>query len=112
MNKLENLSDFHGTENYYTNPMYPFEWTDGVKYLVENGEAYWLLDSIASWQKELDSSQIQFWMLIVNADNSAVLSCEQDDGLVVTQQIPFTDFPIPEVTLWLYDGVLLLSSEY
>lgn len=112
MNKLENLSNFHGTENYYTNPMYPFEYTDGIKYLAENGGAYWLLDAIASWQKEFNSSQIQFWMLIVNVDNSAVLTCERDDEPVITQQIPFTDFPISEVALWLCDGVLLLPSEY
>jgi hypothetical protein len=59
------------------------------------------------------SSQIQFWMLIVNSDKSAVLTCEQDNESVITQQIPFTDFPpFSEVTLWLCDGVLLLSSEY
>jgi hypothetical protein len=112
MNKLENLSNFHGTENYYTNPLYPFEYTDGIKYLVENGGGYWILDAIASWQKELDSSQIQFWMLIVNSDKSAVLTCEQDNESAISQQIPFTDFPLSEVTLWLCDGVLLLSSEY
>ena len=119
MNKLENLNNFHGTENYYTNPMYPFEWTDGVKYLVENGEAYWLLDSIASWQKEpiiksnQDLRQVQFWKLKVNSDNSAVLTCERDrDDVVITQKIPFTDFPLEEITLYLCDGVLLLPSEY
>jgi hypothetical protein len=105
MNK-ENLSNFHGTENY------PFKYTDGIKYLAENGGGYWILDAIASWQKKLDSSQIQFWMLIVNSDKSAVLTCEQDNESVITQQIPFTDFPFSEVTLWLCDGVLLLSSEY
>lgn len=113
MNKLENLNNFHGTENYYTNPLYPFEYTDGIKYLAENGGAYWLLDAIASWQKELDSSQIQFWRLKVNANSSAVLTCERDrDDVVITQQIPFTDFPISEVTLYLCDNVLLLPSEY
>jgi hypothetical protein len=111
MNK-ENLSNFHGTENYYSNKNYPFEYTDGVKYVAENGKAYWLLDAIASWQKKLDSSQIQFWMLIVNSDKSAVLTCEQDNESVITQQIPFTEFPFSEVTLWLCDGILLLSSEY
>ena len=118
MNKLENLSNFHGTENYYTNPLYPFMYTDGINYLAENGGAYWLLDVIASWQKELDSSQIQFWRLKVNSDKSAVLTCERDmDESVITQQIPFTDFPLSEVTLYLCDmgnakGVLLLPSEY
>ena len=119
MSKLKNLDQFTGTENYYTNPFYPFEYTDGIKYLAENGGAYWLLDAIASWQKEpiiksnQDLSQIQFWRLKVNPDNSAVLTCERDtDETVITQKIPFTDFPLREITLYLCDGVLLLPSEY
>ena len=119
MNRLENLSNFTGTKNYYRNKNYPFEYTDGIKYLAENGGAYWLLDSIASWQKESiiksdqDLSQVQFWRLKVNPDNSAVLTCERDrDDVVITQNIPFTDFPLEEITLYLCDGVLLLPSEY
>ena len=113
MSKLEDLDQFTGTENYYTNPLYPFEYTDGIKYLAEDGGAYWILDAIASWQKKLDFSQIQFWRLKVNPDNSAVLTCERDmDDIVITQKIPFTDFPVEEVTLYLCDGVLLLPSEY
>ena len=119
MNRLENLSNFTCTKNYYRNKNYPFEYTDGIKYLAENGGAYWLLDSIASWQKESiiksnqDLRQVQFWRLKVNPDNSAVLTCERDrDDVVITQKIPFTDFPLEEITLYLCDGVLLLPSEY
>lgn len=113
MNRLENLSNFTGTKNYYRNKNYLFEYTDGIKYLAENGGAYWLLDAIASWQKELDSSRIQFWRLKVNSDKSAVLTCERDsDDIVCEQKIPFTDFPLSEVMLYLCDGVLLLPSEY
>lgn len=121
--KLENLSNFTGTENYYCNKNYPFEYTDGIKYLAENGGAYWLLDAIASWQKEpiiksnQDLRQVQFWTLKVNPDNSAVLTCERDtDEIICEQKIPFTDFPIQEICLYLCDmgtkGVLLLPSEY
>ena len=113
MSKLENLDQFTGTENYYTNPLYPFEYTDGIKYLAEDGGAYWILDAIASWQKKLDFSQIQFWRLKVNPNKSAVLTCERDTNEpMITQKIPFTDFPLPEITLFLCDGVLLLPSEY
>lgn len=120
---LENLDQFSSTENYYSNKNYPFLYTDGVKYLAENG-AYWLLDAIASWQSEpiiksnQDLSQIQFWKLKVNPDQSASLICEQDtDEPVITQKIPLTDFPIPGITLYLCDmgtgqGVLILPSEY
>jgi hypothetical protein len=126
MNKLEeNLRQFTGTEKYYSNSVYPFRYTDGIKYLADHAGAYWLLDAIASWQGNPiiksnwdDLGQIQFWKLKVSPDNSAVLICERDldEPVVITQRITFTDFPLLEVTLYLCDmksqGVLLLPSEY
>ncbi|MCZ8119641.1 MAG: hypothetical protein O9295_16715 [Microcystis sp. LE18-22.4A] len=124
MNKLENLSQFTGTENHYRNKNYPFLYTDGIKYLAENGGAYWLLDAIASWQLEkiirCDQylADLQFWKLKVSDDNSAVLTCERDtDDIACEQKIPFTDFPIQEICLYLVnmgngEGVLMLPSEY
>jgi hypothetical protein len=123
MSKLEYLDQFICTQNYYSNKNYPFLYTDGVKYLAENG-AYWILDAIASWQSELiiksnqDLSRIQFWKLKVSPDSSAILICERDlDEIVITQKILLTDFPLPEITLYLCDmrigqGVLILPSEY
>ena len=124
MNKLEeNLRQFTGTEKYYSNSVYPFRYTEGIRYLADHAGAYWLLDAISSWQgnpiikSNFDLSLIQFWKLKVNSDKSAVLICERDlDDPVITQRIPFTDFPLLEVTLYLCDmksqGVLLLPSEY
>ena len=124
MNKLEeNLRQFTGTEKYYSNSVYPFRYTDGIKYLADHAGAYWLLDGISNWQKDpiiknnFDLSLIQFWKLKVNSDKSAVLICERDlDESVITQRIPFTDFPLLEVTLYLCDmqsqGILMLPSEY
>jgi hypothetical protein len=42
-----------------------------------------------------------------------VLRCEDGDGHVVfTKNIPFTDFPMPEIKFYLVDGTILLPSEY
>ena len=112
------LSQFTGTSQWYTHPL-GLLYTDGVLYLAERGGAHWLLDAIASWQ--LDPrvrddrmlQQIQFWKLTVNPDRSAVLICERDsDDVAVTQEIPFTDFPLESVTIYCQGGVLLLPSEY
>jgi len=112
------LSQFTGTSQWYTHPL-GLLYTDGVLYLAERGGAHWLLDAIASWQ--LDPrvrddrilKQIQFWKLTVNPDRSAVLICERDsDDVAVTQEIPFTDFPLKSVTIYCQGGVLLLPSEY
>ena len=79
--------------------------------------------AIASWQNDSriknDSmlQAIQFWKLTVNEDKSAILVCERDEGdVAVTQEIPFTDFPLERITLYLQLGrsepVLMLPFEY
>lgn len=101
------LSQFTGTENYYRHLM-GLVYSDGVRHVAEHGEAYWLLDVIASYQPELrrhtDSRlhDMQFWTLKVNADKSATVTCVPDSGEkpVVTQNIPWTDFPLSEIDIW------------
>ncbi len=118
-----NLSQFIGTENYYKHP-WGLVYTDGVQYLAETAGAYWLLDAIASWQPELFSGKLQpeieeglkayqFWTLKVNEDSSAVLTCEYDTGVeVAKQEIPYTDFPLPNCGIWVERGVMLLPTEH
>lgn len=113
-----NLNQFTGTEKYYRHFL-GILYTDGVQYLAQTAKAYWLIDAIASWQLDPKVNQdpmlqeIQFWKLQVNPDHSAVLSCERDtDDVVVTQDIPYTDFPLESIKLYLNHGVLMLPSEY
>lgn len=112
------LAQFTGTSQYYQHPL-GLKYTDGVKHLADNAQAYWLLDAIASWQSDSrirDDNQlqeIQFWKLMVNSDQSATLICERDqDDVAVTQTIPFTDFCLESVTIYCQEGVMLLPSEY
>lgn len=117
--KTLNLEGFTGTERYYKH-LLGILYTDGVKYLAQEAGAYWLIDAIASWQispkvkRDPMLQEIQFWKLRVNPDNNtAVLICERDsDDVAITQEIPYTDFPLESVKLYLADGVLLLPSEY
>ncbi len=110
------LNQFTGTEQYYPHWL-GIRLTDGAFYLQENGAA-WLVDAIASHQtKKLLSDpmlkEFQIWLLTVNADKSAVLRCDRDtDDTVLTQEIPFTDFPLTEIKLYLIEKVLMLPSEY
>ena len=67
------------------------------------------MDAIASHQpKALRDPMLrdmQFWKLKVNADKSAVLTCERDEGdVAITQKIPATDFPLNEVKVWVEQG--------
>jgi hypothetical protein len=112
------LAQFTGTSTYYQHAL-GIQYTDGVHYLAEYGGAYWLLDAIASWQIDPQVNQdpmlqqIQFWKLTVNDDRSALLVCERDAGdIAVSQEIPFTDFPLKQITLYFQQGIVLLPSEY
>ncbi|MFB2891977.1 DUF6876 family protein [Aerosakkonemataceae cyanobacterium BLCC-F50] len=122
------LSHFTGTDNYYKHWL-GFQYTDGIKFLADNAEAYWLLDAIASYQPTLRQNprlrDFQLWLLVVgnehnfikpNPENKAVLTCWEDTpspGVkpAVTQQIEYTDFPLQLITLYLENRVLLLPSE-
>jgi hypothetical protein len=113
------LAQFTGTTQWYQHWLKRFTYTDGVKFLADNAEAYWLLDAIASHQtKQLLSDpmlkEFQIWKLTVNPDDkTAKLVCERDsDDVVLTQDIPYTDFPLAEIKLYLAEGVLMLPSEY
>ena len=84
-----------------------------------SSNSFGLLDAITSWQfdprvrDDRMLQQIQFWKLAVNSDRSAVLICERDsDDVAVTQEIPFTDFPLQSVTIYCQSGVLYPPSEH
>ena len=97
------LASFDGSENLYhrATPILIY-YTDGIKWLQENLNCYWLLDLIASYQTDefKAANDRQFWKLVV-ADNSAIITC--DDGnrnISVTQSIEYTDFPLSSVKIW------------
>jgi hypothetical protein len=105
-----------GTEAYHkfsAIPGFPVA-TDGVIALAEAAGCFWFLDLIGSYQdnKRLDP-EFQVWKLDVNTTRqSGIVRGYNDSDLIITQEIPFTDFPLEEMKLFLMDGVILLPSEY
>jgi len=118
----EIISNPAWTEKYYR--FSPFKTapvcTAGVIQLAEAAGCYWLLDIISSYQssQKLDKA-FQVWTLEVFDEETAkkeksaaiVRGCN-DTELVIKQKIPFTDFPLEKLKLYLMDGVILLPSEY
>ena len=111
------LLQFTGTEHWYRhainrNVLY----TDGAKYLAGRAGAFWLLDEIAliqPYNQRIAAEAFQLWKLVVRPDRTATLTCEDGDGnTVFKKKIPFTDFPLEEITLYFTDNVILLPSEY
>ena len=113
---LAALSQFTGTTQWYYHPMFEnFRYTDGVRFVAQEMGAYWLLQHIFLHQTlpELTSMDFQVWKLQVQEDNSATIRVEDgNDHLVKAFPIPFTDFPLDEITFWMEGIVLLLPSEH
>lgn len=110
---LSELGNFTGTENYYRHWL-KFNYTDGVRFLAQEVECYWLLDAIGSYQYKVKNIPFQIWTLKVNEDKTAVLEMKEDSGqpVIIRQEIQYTDFPLEGIELYFIDGVLLLTSEY
>jgi hypothetical protein len=75
-----------------------------------------LIDAILcpqGFQENLREAEFQVWSLTVREDRSAMLMCDDgDDNVVDSYPIPWTDFPLPGVTLWFANNTLYLPSEH
>lgn len=116
LNKVD-LLQFTGSEHWYRHGLARnVVFTDGAKYVADTAGAYWLLDEIAFAQtlKRVAGEGFQLWRLKVNlAKNTARLTCEDGNGnIVLTKHIPYTDFPLEEISLYFTDKTILLPSEY
>jgi len=114
---LSGLAQFTGTDGYHL--MYSnFYLTDGAKYLAEKAECYWLFDLYWSHIMSIIPSENDFTLLkLTVADSKAsVLIEDGNDNAIAGQEIEYSDFPLPSITLycsWFGDGwVAMLPSEY
>jgi hypothetical protein len=109
------LCQFTGSEQWYRHGLVrSVLYTDGAKHVAEAGGAYWLLDEIAFMQsdKTIAAEEFQVWKLSVCPDSSASLTCEDGNGNTVCRKIiEYTDFPLPEITLWYVNNTIHLPSE-
>ncbi|WP_439552511.1 DUF6876 family protein [Falsiroseomonas sp.] len=116
------LTQFTGSETFTRHALLRrMVMTEGVIWLVEQAQAHWLTDIIASYQHEAHVSleHFQAWRLSVDLTTRAAVIMMMDGNShkpIVQQQIDYTDFPLAEITLWLIAQgehvVLMLPSEY
>lgn len=110
------LRHFTGSEEYFEHWSRWLHYTEGVRFVCDRAGAYWLVDAIASYRQHPLARQepFQCWKLTRTTGTAAVL--EMNDGnserAIIRQQIEYTDFPLPEIEMYLVDGILMLTSEY
>lgn len=111
----QELKYYTGSERFFRHCYGRGIYTEGAQFMAETLGAYWLLDHIFINQAldVLKSQPFQVWKITVNGDNSARITVEDgNDHTVTFFHLGYTDFPLPEFTLWLVDKTLMLPSEY
>jgi hypothetical protein len=106
-----------GTGQYYRHALNRnVLFTDGAKYVADEGGAYWLLDEIALSQrseKRLIRQPFQVWKLTVNTNQTGMITVEDGNyNVLVTKALDYTDFPAPEIILWFSNYVIYLPAEH
>lgn len=118
MEKLieSDLTQFTGTDHYYPHGLgnTVIHLTDGTKHVAEAAGAYWFFDIILSYQgsKTLKNEEFQRWKLEKKESGGWLVTC--DDGnrnILITQEVPYSDFPLNSIKVYLIDGICLLPSE-
>ncbi len=114
--KIE-LQQFTGTENYYK--YHNLLLTDGVYYLANAGSCFWLMDLIYSHlmtNRNLAREEFLLMKLKVQDSKGKVKFEDGNDLVLASQNIPYTDFALEEVNLYIvkeaFQFVIMLPSEY
>ncbi len=114
------LQQFSGSETIYKIPLIQTRYTEGMKYLANAADCYWLITDVSVIAKSLmDKSHF------ITVDFKRLPSAEQDysghvaeikygDGnghIFETHHYNVTDFPLDELRLYFITGTLMLPGE-
>ena len=112
---LTELKYFTGSEQLYFNPLFrKFKYTEGVKFLAEKSNSYWLIDFVLSNQylTILKNNEFQTWKIKVTGNKAEITVEDGNHNKLKSFKIDFTDFPLDEFSLWFVYDTLMLPSEY
>lgn len=115
------LAAFTGTESFYKIPLLNTVITDGIQYLANKANCFWLVTDASVIAKSLlnRSSFITVDFKKLSAEKQKVLGyaavIEYSDGndtILETQKYHLTDFPLETIRLFFTNNTLMLPSEY
>ena len=120
-NILSELRNFSGTEGYHKfSILSDMVLTDGIKFLCDKLECYWLMDIVSSVQhkkKIIENFSFIVWKIKVNKDKSFTVQAYRDSpfnskNLLYSQSAGYTDFKLNDFEFYQCGKVILLTGEY
>lgn len=117
----EGLQHFNGTEIFHQIPLTRTRFTDGLKYLSNVAECFWLITDTSIIAKSLKNKSyfitIDFKRLsekerVEKGFEAIIVYSDGNDTILESHGYQFTDFPLDELRLFFVDDTLMLPSEY
>jgi hypothetical protein len=115
------LQHFHGSEMLYKISLTGTRYTEGIKYLANATECYWLITDASIMAKCLIAKSsfitVDFKRLSrEKQDHSGyeaeIIYSDGNDNILESHRYRITDFPLDELRLYFVDNTLMLLSEY
>ncbi|MRT16851.1 MULTISPECIES: DUF6876 family protein [Flavobacteriaceae] len=117
----EGLQHFHGTEMFYQIPLLRTRFTDGLKYLANVADCFWLITDTSVIAKSLMNRSefvtIDFKRLpedeqVVTGYEAEIIYTDGNDNVLEKHGYRATHFPLDELRLFFVNDTLMLPSEY
>jgi len=115
------LGSFHGSETIYKIPLLGTFYTEGIKYLAEAAECFWLVTDVSVIAKGLKdrSPFITIAIRIISGKEKESIGygaiirySDGNDHILETQKYHLADFPMERLRLYFVNDTLLLPGEY
>ncbi len=117
----EGLQHFHGTEMLYKIPLLRTRFTDGLKYLANVADCFWLITDTSVIAKSLmnrsefvtiDFKRLSNEKQDYSGYEAEIIYSDGNDNILQKQEYRVTDFPLDELRLFFVYDTLMLPSEY
>ena len=113
---LSELKGFTGTQDYYKSTFGKLNLTDGMNFLRNKVNCYWLIDIVESVQhlnKIQENKEFILWKIEVK-DGGFIVTARSDTNtpILYEQKGIYTDFPLNKYEFYQINNILLLKNEY
>ena len=117
----ERLQFFTGTEMFCQIPLLKTRFTDGLKYLAEVAECFWLITDASVIAKSLMNRSefitIDFKRMSEDKQDytgyeAEIIYSDGNSNVLETHRYNSTDFPLDELRMFFVNDTLMLPSEY
>ncbi|QJD98530.1 hypothetical protein HH214_21475 (plasmid) [Mucilaginibacter robiniae] len=115
--RLNNTHEFNqflgGSETTYKY-VFGVTHTEGIKYLADNYQCYWLLDLICIHSRDIKNLQeFQVWNLKrIQGCKFELTATDGNKNILKKIEIKYSDFKADNLDVWLVHETILLPCEY